>query len=257
MGHTVPRNPPSVVELEGDFTHRMLHTRGIRLHVAEAGDPSNPLLLLVHGALGGWFDFKDVIAPLAGLGYHTAALDLRGYGMSDKPAPRAGDVTHILAGDIAGVVRTMGHREARIIGADTGAVLAEAAQLRYPDLVRSVAALPLSHGIAAATAGRLPSGALRASGRGLDALLRANLRADTTEAFHGTERFEEALRLRREAARIDHALPHIAAVSRLRPLRWRGPWAAGGALRSPFGPGRLPQVEDPAAFVGGVEKQVP
>ena len=256
MGHTVFRNPPSVVDLEGDFTHRMLHTRGIRLHVAEAGDPSNPLLLLVHGALGGWFDFKDVIAPLAGLDYHAAALDLRGYGMSDKPAPRAGDVMQILAGDIAGVVRTMGHREARIIGADTGAVLAEAAQLRYPDLVRCVAALPLSHGVAAA-AGRLPSGALRTSGRGLDALLRANLCADTTEAFHDTERFEEALRLRREAARIDHALPHIAAVSRLRPLRWRGPWAAGGAPRSPFGPGKLPQVEDPAAFVGGVEEHVP
>lgn len=254
MGRTVPRNPPSVVELEGEFTHRMLHTRGIRLHVAEAGDPSAPLLLLVHGALGGWFDFKDVIAPLAELGYHAAALDLRGYGMSDKPAPRAGDVTHILAGDIAGAVRTMGHREARIIGADTGAVLAAAAQLRYPDLVRSVVALPLSHG-AAAAAGRLPSRALRASGRGLDAVLRANLRADTTEAFHGTERFEEALRLRREAARIDHALLHIAAVSRLRPLRWRGARAALGALPSHFGPGRLPQVEDPAAFVGGVEKQ--
>ncbi|WP_066528752.1 alpha/beta fold hydrolase [Corynebacterium bouchesdurhonense] len=254
MGHTVRRNPPSVVELEGDFTHRMLHTRGIRLHVAEAGDPSNPLLLLVHGALGGWFDFKDVIAPLAELGYHVAALDLRGYGMSDKPAPRAGDVTHILAGDIAGAVRTMGHREARIIGADTGAVLADAAQLRYPDLVRSVAALPLSRG-AAAAAGRLPSRALRASGRVLDAVLRANLRADTTDAFHGTERFEEALRLRSQAARIDHALPHIAAVSRLRPLRWRGARTAG-AHPSPFGPGRLPQVEDPAAFVGGVEKQL-
>lgn len=252
MAHTIPRNPPSVVELEGDFTHRMLHTRGIRLHVAEAGDAEDPLVLLLHGAFGGWFDFKDVIAPLAAHGYHVAALDLRGYGMSDKPAARAGDVTHILSGDVAGAVRTMGHRDARVIGSDTGAVIAAAAKRRYPELVHTVVTLPTSRGVAAG-AGWLPSNLLRNSGKLLDAVLRANLRADTTEAFHGTERFAEELSLRQAAARIDHALPHIAAVSRLRPLvRGRG---AQEDAPAQLGPGRLPHVEDPAGFVASVVKQ--
>ena len=39
--------PPSVVELDGPFEHEFLHTRGIRLHAATAGDPDNPLVLLL------------------------------------------------------------------------------------------------------------------------------------------------------------------------------------------------------------------
>lgn len=251
MGFAIPRNPPSTVALEGDFTHRMLHTRGVRLHVAEAGEQSNPLVVLVHGALGGWFDFKDVIAPLACRGYHVASLDLRGYGMSDKPATRAGDALHILSGDIAGVVRTLGQKRATVVGSDTGAVIARAAQQRYPDLVGSVVALPASRGLFAA-ASCLPSQLLRVQPRTLERLWRANLAADTTAPFHGTERFEEALRLRLAGAQIDHALPHIVATSRLRPMFAARSGAHDCAI---VGPGRLPHVEDPEAFVGGVVEQ--
>ncbi|OZY79880.1 hypothetical protein CBG03_08805 [Streptococcus pyogenes] len=53
--------PPSVVELDGPFEHEFLHTRGIRLHAATAGNPDDPLVLLLHGSFGGWF--KQVKAP--------------------------------------------------------------------------------------------------------------------------------------------------------------------------------------------------
>ena len=118
---------PRVVELEGDFTHEMLHTRGLRLHAATAGDPADPLILLLHGTFGGWFDYADVLAPLAARGFHVAALDLRGYGMSDKPAQRGGDEMLMSVGDVKGAVLTLGHRNAVLVGADTGGSVAWAA----------------------------------------------------------------------------------------------------------------------------------
>lgn len=240
--------PPTVVELDGDFTHRMLHTRGTRLHVVEAGRKSDPLVLLIHGAFGGWFDFKDTLAPLAAHNLHAVALDVRGFGMSDKPAHRAGDTLQILSGDVEGVIRTLGHTHAVVVGADTGAVIARAAADRHLELIPQVISLPTATGAPAALA-KLPAPLLRTNERALDALWRANLVADTTEAFHATPRFEEHLELRLAARRIDNALPHIVATSRLRP--WR---SVDGDLTGSIAASVLPHVEEPEAFVGAVVK---
>ena len=243
---------PSAVELDGEFNHRMLHTRGVRLHVADAAsafhggfhpDADNrPLILLIHGALGSWCDFKDVIAPLAGRGYHVAALDLRGYGMSDKPAARAGDLLHILSGDVAGVVSTLGHTRATVVGSDTGAVIAQAAAKRHPGHIERVIALPTSRSFASA-ATRANSRMLRSNRRMLDRIWRASLEADTSPAFHGTTRFEEFLALRITARDIDHALPHITATSRLRPRRPLEHDVPELAFS------HVPHIEDPQRFV--------
>lgn len=238
---------PTVVELSGDYTHRMLHTRGIRLHAVEAGRHADPLVVLIHGAFGAWLDFKDVVAPLAQRGFHVVALDARGYGMSDKPAPRAGDLLHLLAGDTAGAIRTLGYTGAALVGSDTGAVIARATASLYPTLVTDLIVLPQSAGRAARAfrlPARLPAKVAGASNHALDAIWRANLLANTTGTFHGTDRFEEFLRLRIAARDIDNALPHIAATSRLRSRRL--PATPG------LGPGNLPHIEAPETFVNGV-----
>ena len=53
---------PSVVELDGPFRHQLVHTRGIRLHAAVVGRPQDPLVVLLHSAFGGWFEYRRVIA---------------------------------------------------------------------------------------------------------------------------------------------------------------------------------------------------
>ena len=98
---------PSVVELDGPFEHEFLHTRGIRLHAATAGDPDNPLVVLLHGSFGGWFDFREVIALLADAGFHVAALDMRGFGMSDKPPLEPGQDIRVAVGDVSGAIRAL------------------------------------------------------------------------------------------------------------------------------------------------------
>ena len=79
---------PSVVELKGDFEHEFVHTHGLRLHVVTAGEKGNPLIVLIHGSFGGWFEFRDVIAPLARKGFRVAAVDLRGFGKIGRASCR-------------------------------------------------------------------------------------------------------------------------------------------------------------------------
>ncbi|EEI77857.1 alpha/beta fold hydrolase [Corynebacterium striatum] len=145
MAQTPAPLPPSVVELEGPFTHEFVHTRGIRLHAATAGSPSDPLVLLLHGSFGGWFDFKDVIAPIAEQGFHVAALDMRGFGMSDKPPVEVGQDIRAMVGDITGAIQALGHDSAYLVGADSGGAIAWAVACERPERTLGLVSVSASH----------------------------------------------------------------------------------------------------------------
>jgi pimeloyl-ACP methyl ester carboxylesterase len=70
-------------------------------------------------------------------------MDLRGYGDSDKP-PRGYDPT-TLAADIAGVTRTLGCRDAVLVGQGWGGFAAWAVAALRPDCVRALCAVAAPH----------------------------------------------------------------------------------------------------------------
>lgn len=208
---------PNVVSLEGDFEHQFVHARGIRLHVATAGDPQDPLLLLLHDAYGGWFDFRHVLPLLADAGWYAVALDMRGYGMSDKP-PNNYDHRHAV-GDISGVVRSLGHERAHIFGAGSGAAIAWLFASVHPEHVNSITTIGAIHptGVRRAIALRpwlfgdvLPHTLYARQPRPLQRLwlgfgttaVRRDFFKRTAKSFHGTERFNTELKLRNKARRI-------------------------------------------------------
>ena len=59
-------------------------TADVKVHYVEAGSPSAPPMMLVHGFATGWFMWKQVMPELA-KDYHVFAIDLPGFGFSDKP----------------------------------------------------------------------------------------------------------------------------------------------------------------------------
>lgn len=63
---------------------RLITADGVQSVVAEAGDPRDPALLLIHGFGGSTFGYRDVMAPLAARGWHVIAIDLPGFGLSEK-----------------------------------------------------------------------------------------------------------------------------------------------------------------------------
>lgn len=137
--------PPDVVKLDGPYSHEFVHTRGVRLHIAVAGEHGAPLILLLHDAFGAWFDFRHVIAPLAHAGYRVAAVDMRGYGMSDKPPAGPSFGTGTLVSDIAGLIPALGYEEAALVGCDTGGTVAWTLATTHPDRVSALVSIASAH----------------------------------------------------------------------------------------------------------------
>ncbi|WP_375493446.1 alpha/beta fold hydrolase [uncultured Jatrophihabitans sp.] len=131
----------SVVLLDGPWTHRTVRANGIALHVAEIG--SGPLVLLLHGFPQFWWGWHQQLTDLADAGYRAVAVDLRGYGASDKP-PRGYD-SPTLGADVAALVTSLGESSATIVGTDVGGTLAWTVAARAPHVVRSVVIVGAAH----------------------------------------------------------------------------------------------------------------
>ncbi|MEL6245673.1 MAG: alpha/beta fold hydrolase [Pseudomonadota bacterium] len=69
---------------EGVFaTHWFVQTDEPVWHFVTAGDPSNEVVLFVHGYPDTWYAYSKVMALLAD-DYYVIAVDTLGYGQSDK-----------------------------------------------------------------------------------------------------------------------------------------------------------------------------
>ena len=61
---------------------------GITIHVADAGPADGPPVMLVHGFPQNWWEWHELIGPLAADGYRVLCPDLRGAGWSSAPRDR-------------------------------------------------------------------------------------------------------------------------------------------------------------------------
>ncbi|PRZ43096.1 pimeloyl-ACP methyl ester carboxylesterase [Antricoccus suffuscus] len=134
-------NGTSRILADGPWTHREISANGIRLHIAEAG--KGPLVVLLHGFPQNWWMWRHLIPRLADAGYHVVAPDLRGFGASDKP-PRSYDLMTV-SGDVGGLIRALGAREATVIGHDIGGLVAWTTAALHPGVVRGLGAVSAPH----------------------------------------------------------------------------------------------------------------
>lgn len=146
------RPDPSVVRIGGPWRHLDVHANGIRFHVVEAerqagaDDRSKPLtdrplVILLHGFGSFWWSWRHQLAGLTGA--RVVAVDLRGYGGSDKP-PRGYD-GWTLAGDAAGLVRALGHNTATLVGHADGGLVCWATSVLHPRVVQAIAVVSSPH----------------------------------------------------------------------------------------------------------------
>lgn len=110
--------------------------------IRAAVEGEGPLVVMVHGFPESWYSWRDQIGPVAKAGFQVAAIDVRGYGGSDKPQPIEAYDMEALTGDVAGVIDALSADGTGIlIGHDWGAPIVWNTALSRPEKIRAVAGL--------------------------------------------------------------------------------------------------------------------
>ncbi|MFM5922593.1 MAG: alpha/beta fold hydrolase [Novosphingobium sp.] len=119
---------------------RMIDTGSATLRCAIEG--SGPLAILVHGFPESWYSWRHQITPVADAGFTACAIDVRGYGGSDKP-PQVADYTlEAIAGDLIGLADALSpDAPVVLIGHDWGAPIVWNTAFMHANRVRAVAGL--------------------------------------------------------------------------------------------------------------------
>jgi pimeloyl-ACP methyl ester carboxylesterase len=134
---------------EDGFEHRQIDVGEVTLHVAEARPDKvtddTPLVVFLHGFPEFWWSWRRQLSAFRDAGYWAVAPDLRGYGESDKPWDVSAYEVEKLAGDIAGLIKALGRKQAYVVGHDWGAVVAWGFAMEHQDMLQKLAILNVPH----------------------------------------------------------------------------------------------------------------
>lgn len=127
--------------------HRIkLRNGDIRLSVLLDGPDRSDFLPIV--CVHGWpelaYSWRHQLTHFAKAGYRIAALDVRGYGDSDRPAAIAAYTMAELTSDVAAVIDHLGGR-AILFGHDWGAPIVWQTSVRHDDKVAAVVGLSVPY----------------------------------------------------------------------------------------------------------------
>ncbi len=113
---------------------RFVEVDGMEVHYQEFGDPKNPKMILIHGFTASTYVWKNVAPKFATEGFHVLAVDLIGFGFSEKPAW----FDYKIASQARVVLRFMNHLgigKATLIGSSFGGAVASWMTLDNPERV--------------------------------------------------------------------------------------------------------------------------
>lgn len=110
---------------------------GASVHFQEFGDPHHPTLLLIHGFTASAYAWKTVAPMLAAEDFHVVAVDLIGFGYSDKPL----SFDYTIASQARMISRFMnrlGIGRATVVGSSYGGAVALTLALDYAERVEKL-----------------------------------------------------------------------------------------------------------------------
>jgi len=117
----------------------------IRLHVTEAGHGGRPIMLL-HGFTADAEEVAGVVGPLADLGWHAVAPDLRGHGRSDRPTDPDAYSFELMAADVVALADDRGWDRFVLLGHSMGGAVAQTVALDQPERLSGLILASTFHG---------------------------------------------------------------------------------------------------------------
>ncbi len=116
---------------------RFAEVDGATAHYQEFGDAANPTLILIHGYTASTYVWKTGAPRIADANFHVIAVDLLGFGFSEKPAW----FDYSIASQARMIVRLMnvlGIGRATLVGSSYGGAVASTVALDYPERVEKL-----------------------------------------------------------------------------------------------------------------------
>lgn len=129
-----------------DVQDHYADNQGVKIHYVTSGAErgTRPLVVMIHGFPDFWYTWRDQMQSL-GNDFRVAAVDQRGYNLSDKPEGVDAYAMPNLVADIAAVIAAEGESSAVVVGHDWGGAVAWNVAMTRPDLVRYLVILNLPH----------------------------------------------------------------------------------------------------------------
>ncbi len=128
--------------LDFELEHHYADNDGVKIHYVTSGE--GPLILFVHGFPDFWFGWRHQMQSLSS-DYRVAALDLRGYNLSDKPQGVEYYQYNFLIEDIATVIHASKEKSVYLVAHDWGAAISWRVAAKYPELIKKLIILSISH----------------------------------------------------------------------------------------------------------------
>jgi len=125
--------------------HLEIESNGIRMHAVNQG--TGPAVLFCHGFPGLWYSWHHQLPVVANAGFRAIAVDMRGYGRTDRPVDATEYGNQTIVADLTGLLDALDEDRAVFVGHDFGAQAAWAAALHAPERVRGVASVAVPYGV--------------------------------------------------------------------------------------------------------------
>ncbi len=116
---------------------RFISVDGIRVHYQEFGDAANPPMILIHGYTASVYVWKTAAPMLAKAGFRVIAVDLVGFGYTDKPRWFEYSIT-AQTRRIERFMDRLGIGRAIVVGSSYGGAVAATLTLDYPERVEKL-----------------------------------------------------------------------------------------------------------------------
>ncbi|XP_076451108.1 epoxide hydrolase 4-like [Babylonia areolata] len=129
--------PPACMQDPRLGVHGYAHLEDVRLHYVSNGDDNKPLMLLVHGFPEFWYSWRHQLREFKDT-YRVVAVDMRGYGDSDRPSAVSDYTLDKLTKDLSQLITALGEEKCVMVGLDWGGVIAWAFALDYPHMLDSL-----------------------------------------------------------------------------------------------------------------------
>jgi len=124
------------------WSHEKIQANGIQFHYVTEG--SGPLMIFLHGFPEYWYSWRHQISEFS-KNYKVVALDLRGYGQTDRPQGRENYTIDVLVDDVKEVVSALGYEKCVLVGHDWGALIAWYVTMNFESYVEKLIVMNVPH----------------------------------------------------------------------------------------------------------------